>query len=219
MEFLKGADGTEVAFWCFAIFGTAFFILRVLMMVIGGFGAEDLDHSGADADAAGSLAGDVHDGAHAHHSDRLTASDTAFKLFSIHSITAFFMMLGWVGLACYKQFGLSVAVSGVSALVAGLFTMYVTGMLYKVMLGLAAPGATFRIEELVGQDVTVYLKIPAGGVGKVQFSDKGLSRIIEAVSDEKVAIDSFTTVRVVRTVSPRRVAVEPASPEGASGKS
>jgi hypothetical protein len=204
MDFLKGADGTEIIFWCFAIFGTVFFILRVLLMVLGGFGAEDLDSGDVDVD------GDMHAGheVEAHHSDRLTGSDTAFKLFSLHSITGFFMMLGWVGLACYKQFDLSITISAITAITAGVITMYVTAMFYKVMLGLASPGATFNIGDIVDKDVTVYLKIPGEGVGKVQFSDKGVSRIVEAVSEEKIDIDSFQTVRVVKVVSPRRVSVK-----------
>ena len=204
MEFLKGADGTEITFWCFAIFGTVFFFLRVLLMVLGGFGAEDLDHGDLDVD------GDIHSGhgVEAHHSDRLTGSDTAFKLFSLHSITGFFMMLGWVGLACYKQFDLGVTASALAAITAGLATMYVTAMFYKLMLGLASPGASFNIDDIMDKTVTVYLKIPGDGVGKVQFSDKGISRIVEAVSEDKTDIASFESVRVVKVVSPLRVSVK-----------
>lgn len=211
MDFLANADGTERAFWCFAVFGTVFFFLRVLMMVLGGFGAGDLDDGDVDVD--------LHDHAPgAHHSDSLTSSDVAFKIFSLHSITGFFMMFGWVGLACYKQYGLGVGASMGGAFVAGLFTMYVTAMMYKMMLGLASPGAMFNIEDMVGKDVTVYLKISADGVGKVQFSDKGLSRTIEAVSEEKKDIESFDTVRVVRVVSPRRVMVSAQAKEKSKGK-
>lgn len=210
MDFLANADGTERAFWCFAVFGTVFFFLRVLMMVLGGFGAADLD-GGVDVD--------LHDHAPgAHHSDSLTSSDVAFKIFSLHSITGFFMMFGWVGLACYKQYGLGIGASTGGAFVAGLFTMYVTAMMYKLMLGLASPGATFNIEDMVEKDVTVYLKISAGEVGKVQFSDKGLSRTIEAVSEDKKDIESFETVRVVRVVSPRRVMVSAQAKKNSKGK-
>ena len=215
MDFLAGADGTEFAFWCFAVLGTVFFFLRVLMMVLGGFGAEDID---ADIDADVDI--DLHDHAPgAHHSDSLTSSDVAFKIFSLHSITGFFMMFGWVGLACYKQYGLGVGASSAGAFVAGVFTMYVTAMMYKLMLGLASPGASFNIEDMVEKDVTVYLKIPAEGVGKVQFSDKGLSRTIEAVTEGKEDIASFETVRVVKVVSPRRVSVKATANDKEKGAS
>lgn len=209
MDFLKGADGTEVTFWCFAIFGTVFFFLRVMLMVVGGFGAEDLDGD-VDGDLDMDPDGDLHGGheTEAHHSDSLTASDAAFKLLSIHTLTGFFMMLGWVGLTCYKQFGLSAPISSALAFVGGIATMYMIAFMYKTMLSLASPGARFNIEDMVGKNATVYQRILDDGVGQVQYSDKGISRTVDAVSEDKKTIDSFEMVEVVRVMSPRRVMVK-----------
>ena len=124
-DFLKDAGLTELTFWGFAIFGTTFFLLRVVSMIIG-FGAEHADVG----DVGHDVGHDVPHGSEAlgtdHHSHDLAATDTAFKLVSINSITGFFMVFGWAGLAAFKDHELSEAMSLLVASIAGVLMMYLT---------------------------------------------------------------------------------------------
>lgn len=205
MEFMKGSSGTELIFWGSAIFGTMFFFLRVAAMVIGGFGGEDMADGDAGADADMDV--DVDVDVDADHGSHSTASDAAFKLLSIHSLTGFFMIFGWIGLAAYKQFSLGVIISIVLALAAGLFTMYITAWMFKLVVQLSSRGKPFSVKDAVGQDATVYSRIPKDGRGKIQLPYEGITRYIEAVSDEGTEIDSFKNVRIVRAMDARTVSV------------
>lgn len=202
------ASGTELMFWSFAVFGTLFFFLRVAAMAIGGFGSDDLD---ADADGHFDADGDgdvvdaelVEDG-QGHHGH---ASDAAFKLLSVHTVTGFCMMFGWMGLASYKQFGLGAPLSVLAAFAAGFSTMYATAWLFKMASHMTSMGASFTAKDLVGKEATVYLRIPESGRGKIQIGVDGITRFIEAVSDDGAEIDSFKVVQVTRAMDASTVAV------------
>ncbi|PIP81685.1 MAG: hypothetical protein CO113_09890 [Elusimicrobia bacterium CG_4_9_14_3_um_filter_62_55] len=205
------ASGTELMYWGFAVFGTLFFFLRIAAMALGGFGSEDFDdggHADADVDFDDGADGEaieaelVEDGEHHGH-----ASDAAFKLLSVHTATGFCMMFGWMGLAAYKQFGLGAPLSFLTALGAGFLTMYATAWLFKLASHMTSPGASFSAKDLVGKEATVYLRIPDNGRGKIQIGVEGITRFIEAVSDDGAEIDSFQVVQVTRAMDASTVAV------------
>ena len=98
LEFFAEADVLTKVFWSCALGGTVFFTVRLILMLVGG----DMDGSMDGID--GDMDGDTH-------------SDAAFELISVNTLTAFIMMFGWAGLTAYKQFGLSVMVSTVIAIV------------------------------------------------------------------------------------------------------
>ncbi|MBI4582423.1 MAG: hypothetical protein HY717_00120 [Planctomycetes bacterium] len=203
MSFLQGASGTELVFWAFALSGTLFFALRVMVMIVGGFGA---DSDVGPADLGGGH--DVHDvGADGHHSHDLQATDPAFKLVSINSITGFLMMFGWGGLTAYSQFQLGATVSILIAFAAGLLTMAVTASLFKFVHRLSSPGDVYTIDKTVGCVGSVYMKIPAQGRGKVQVICNGVTRFVDALSESGVEIDSFQEVQITKVVDPMTVMV------------
>ena len=186
-------------FWSFAVFGTLFFFLKVAAMVFGGLGAEDFD---ADSDIVDAEI--VEDGLHGSHD---SPSDAAFKLLSVHAVTGFCMMFGWTGLTVYKQFGLGAPVSFLAASAAGVTMMYATAWLFKLASHMTSPGAAFSLKDVVGNEATVYMKIPEGGRGKVRLGVDGLTRFVEAVSDDGAAIDSFKVVQITRALDGSTVGV------------
>lgn len=191
---LQGASGTESAFMLCALVGTLFFALRAAMMVFAGFGAADVEE--LDPTEAPS-----------HHSGQLEDSDPAFKLFSINSLTGFFMMFGWIGLAAHKQFHLGAGVSVLLAFAAGLLTMAVTGLLFKAVLGLQTTGSRFDASKAVGLSAAVYARIPAGGRGQIRVSHEGLTRTLDALSEEG-EIESFVNVVVLKAMDSKTVVVK-----------
>ena len=148
----EGMDTYETAFWIFAVAGTTLFVLKTLMMIVAG-----MEH-GSDVDADG--------------------SDVAFKLLSINSVTGFFMMFGWVGLAAYKQAELSGGLSVVCGFLAGLFAMYLISMLFLSALKLVSSGTQYRIEDTVGKQASVYEAIPAQGNGRIQVVLEDITRCL-----------------------------------------
>src|SRR5262245_19384527 len=82
----------NLVLWGLAVGGTALFVLKMVMLVMGGHGFGEHDDGGGFADAHGSA---DHD---AHH-DQHDSSKIAFQFFSIQAIAAFCMGTGWMGLA------------------------------------------------------------------------------------------------------------------------
>lgn len=184
-EFFFASDMLAKMFWSCAIAGTMFFVLRVILMFSGG----ELN-DGADA---------------AEFSD---ASDIAFEMFSVNSITAFIMMFGWAGLTAYVQYQLNPLKSIFIAFASGVFAFLITAYLFKLAMSLVSRGSEFRLESLVGMNVKVYQQIPANGEGKIQVSvPNGMTREVVAVSADKVLIESFKVATVISVVAPDIVSV------------
>ena len=143
-NFLQGAAFSEQVFWICAILGTLLFILRAFLMIFAGV-HHDFD-------------GDVY-----HDVDTPEGTEASFKALSLNSITGFFMMFGWVGLACYKQFGLSSGISTLVGFVAGALCVVLIAKVFQGASKLESPGAVFDVEKLIGEVVEVYQQIPAEG--------------------------------------------------------
>lgn len=187
---LEGMDSYEIAFWVCAIAGTTLFFLKSLLLIVGGMDHElDIDSNEIAQDG-------------------LDSSDAAFKLLSINSITGFFMMFGWVGLACYVQAELIPILSLFGGTIAGLITMYLTAKLFQGARHLISNGSQFIIENTVGKTGSVYQEIPENGSGKIQITVDGITREIDAISADNQSINSFTTIEVVSVLNPTTVAVK-----------
>ena len=193
---VNGMNGTEFVFWAFAVLGTVFFFLRVIAMAAG-------LHVGGH-DVLGHVPMDSGGDPHGHSSQD---SGDAFKLVSVQSLTGFFMMFGWMGLAAYKQFGWAAFPSFAAASVAGLAAMAATALVFKMMSGLTSPGSRFTTGATVGLSGTVYARIPAEGRGQVRLTVEGITRIVDAVSEDAVDLDSFSEIQAIRAVDDRTVSV------------
>lgn len=174
-------------------------------MVVGGFGGESdaLDHV-ADGDGGGAGHGDEG----AIHSQTLDATDMAFKLVSLQSLTGFFMTFGWAGLSCEKQFGLGTTPSFFISLAAGVVAMFITASLFKLMGRLNSSGDVFSVHKTVGLTGSVYTRIPSEGRGQVRLVINNSTRFVSAISEDRVDLDSFVPVTVVRVVDESTIAVK-----------
>ena len=139
----------------------------------------------------GSLDVDMHD---THH------DVPSFKLFTLHSISGFFMMFGLVGLACTDQFDLSYVHAFAIAAVAGVSVMVLIALIFRSALLFQGSGTVFTLNKTVGLVGTVYQRIPAHGQGKVSLVVNGISREVLAQSPDKKPIESFKIVTVIRVV-------------------
>jgi membrane protein implicated in regulation of membrane protease activity len=190
---MAGLTWIEIIYWASTIVGGTLFILRVIMMFIGGGVSDDALDSALDA------GGDLSMGDHVE-------TDVSFKLMSIQGLTSFFMMFGLVGLALLAA-GLPVFVTVLGGMLAGLVTVAVTGLIFTQMKRLQTEG-TINIQNTVGTQGSVYLTIPKNGTGQVQIIAQGSLKIFDAVSNSKSVIATGERVQVIGVTSGNTLIVE-----------
>lgn len=166
--------GVELAFLGSALIGTLFFLVRLLLMMFGGGDLDDADASSA------------HD------------TDVAFKLVSINSMAAFFMMFGWTGLTLYVDFEAGEILALIGGLAAGLLMMALTAWIFSLLKSFTSSGSEYQLKELIGQSAQVYERIPEEGLGIIQITHNGMMREISARSGSGAEIASFTRVKITR---------------------
>jgi hypothetical protein len=185
-------EAPDIVFWASALFGTTLFFMRLCVTMIGGLSDE-------------CAAGDdlLEDGGDDFHHQ--TGS---FKLFTLHSLSGFFMMFGWVGLACTKQLHYSHQVSMLYSLFAGGVTMILTAFIFKWSRLLVSSGTRFTIEKTVGLVGMVYQRISGNELGKIQVVVDGVTRELLALSCDDSDIESFCLIRVVKVLDYETVMVQ-----------
>jgi membrane protein implicated in regulation of membrane protease activity len=183
----------ESLFWASTVIGGVLFLLRLIFFAVGGdFG--DQPDGDIDIDVEGDL--DLSGG----------ESDTSFRVLSLQSLTAFFMMFGLSGLTLNST-GIHEAWAILGSLAVGILTGYIISLLFSVMRRFQSEG-TLRIENAVGQTGQVYLRIPATGSGQVRVSVQGRLKIFDAVSAQKDEIRTGESVTVVDVAGGRTLVVE-----------
>ncbi len=181
-------------FFYSALFGTTLFLLRVLSMFF--FGA--LGQEGSDEGFSESF-----DAEHHEH----TAG--SFKLFTLHSLSGFFMIWGLAGLACTEQYAFSLEKSLLIASFLGLCMLFLTGAIMHYALLLQSAGSVFSNEQTIGLIATVCQRIPQHGFGKIQVIVNGATREMLARSYHQKNIESFTSVKIIKVIDTESVEVEP----------
>jgi len=166
-----------------AVAGGTILVLRIILMFIG------IDQGDA-PDASIDLhdGGDMDVGAH----DGVTGE---VNFLSLQSIASFFTMFGLVGLGLLQTRAPHIW-SLLGALAAGVFTAWVTGMIFLQTRRLQSDG-TMVITNAIGQMGTVYLTIPEKGTGVVTVTVQGAQRNLDAVSEHGQRIATGSVVRVV----------------------
>jgi membrane-bound ClpP family serine protease len=167
--------------------GTALFLIKAALMLIGGDGDLDIDVEGD-----GGI--EVHSG--------------GFSLFSLLSILAFMMGAGWMGLLCREEFELGSALSAVIACSFGFALMLFASLGMLAMLRLQQSGK-YDIAHSLGKIAKVYLTIPEAGrgTGQIQINLDGRSTLLTAVSSG-AKIESFASVKVIEVRDDEVVIVE-----------
>ena len=192
MDTIAGFTALEKFYAICALLGGIMFVVRLILQFVGGMAGGDIGGGvdGAGGDVGGAMGGDAH----------AAASDHSFAVLSFQGLTAFFMMFGLVGLAVLRQTELGAVASLVAGLAAGAVTVWFISRIFMGMRRLQCDG-TLNLGNTVGQEGTVYLRIPADGTGKVQIGVQGRLQVFDAVSAAKTPLASGERVRVARVVS------------------
>ena len=145
--------------------------------------------------------------------EALEDSSASFRMVSVQSVTAFFMMFGLVGLTLRKEADWDEALAIIGAMVAGVASFWFIAKVIALMRRLQSSG-NIRLANAIGQEGSTYLTIPAGGVGKVQVVVQGRLRHVSAVARDGQAIPTGEQVTVVGMAADNTLVVERARGEG-----
>lgn len=171
-----------------AALGTAFFLFRLVFLMLGHAHGMDL-HVDAHVDGA--------------HPD----PGEAFKLLSLQSVSTFSMGFGWGGLGGYRGAGWSWQASVLMGVVAGIAMVWLLALMLKAIFDLQQSG-NISLDSALGGEGEVYVNIPASGLGsgQVRLVMNNRMRIVNAKS-EGDAIASARRIRVVRVHQDNTVGV------------
>lgn len=178
IEWFGSHSGLEQLFLLGAIVGGLILILRLILMIAG------LDH----------------------HTDLHMDSDAGFQALSIQGISAFFTMFGVVGYMLHHNAALGLILSLAGAVVAGVFSMWLIGRVFRAMLRLQSSG-TVSLFAAVGSEGSVYLTVGKEG-GRVQINFANRLREFEAISADGSTLPTGTAIRV-QSVTANTLVVAP----------
>jgi hypothetical protein len=173
-----------------ALFGSAIFIFRCISLFF--FNIDHHDH------------GDQYN----YHDHDASESDSGIRIFTLHSLSGFFMVGGFVGLACTENYAMGSEKALLIAFVAGATMLFLSACMMHSILKLQHRGAIFSLEQTCGLIGTVYQEIPARGQGKIQITVNNRTYEILAQSLDSKVIESFTQVVVNRVVDQHIVEVQ-----------
>ena len=157
---------------CCAIFGTIIFLIKTFLPV--DFGAE----VSADFNV-------------------VSDTDASFNIFTIESISAFFMCSGWSAWLCLNQFNYSVKLSALIAIVTGLIGMFLFVFLIAKLKKLEhIPKAD--MQELVGRTGKAYMNFSSKGSSKIQIEYNSQLEILDAINDSEEEINAFENIKVTK---------------------
>ena len=192
-------------FYIAAAFLGVFFVWQLVSALIGLSGGDSTDF-------------DTHVEAGVDHDTPPDAQDTlaAFKLVSVRSLLAFFTLFTWAG-ALYMNSAVPPSRAVLYGVLWGLAGMVAVSFIIHLMRRMAETG-NIKLASCVGTGGTVYLDIPAGGVGEVRALCDGVMTHLKARARAGSAVKAGTAVRVVRMLGPDVIEVETEGSERTENK-
>lgn len=226
-QWWSSLTGINKGFYVAAAFFSIIFVYQFVMSIIGLAGGEtdveldgdvdadfDADFDGdADFDVDADFDGDVDVDVDADVGDiesgsagAAAESVAAFRLLSIRAILAFCTLFTWIA-ARYLDIGESLGIALAWAIAWGVFGWALVTVLVNLLRRLTETG-TADLATCVGRAGTVYLDIPADGLGEVRVSVSGVITMVKARSADENGIKAPAPVRVMRMLDRNTVLVQ-----------
>ena len=169
----------EIIFIACAVFGSAFFIIMMTLMLLGGIVGGAIDT--------------VFD------ADFTLDTDLSFELFTLQGLSAAIMTFGLVGMFAIKSTDTEV-IAVFAGGIAAIASLYAMKVMMQGIYALQTDG-TMHTSEAVGVRGTVYSRIKPGETGEVQVPVKGGLRTLAArAKDKDLLIPTGTFIRVVDSI-------------------
>ena len=138
-----------------------------------------------------------------------TDHSSGLGLFSVQTISAFFMAFGWSGVLAIN-FGLSIPVAVIIACVCSAITMFAMLAMMRALMTLQAKG-NLNYENAVGKVATVYVTLPGNnedGGGQIQVNIQGRLRVAAARKKTPGEVKPGQQVRITEMFTETSVVVE-----------
>jgi len=169
----------EIIFIACAVFGSAFFIIMMTLMLLGGIVGGAIDT--------------VFD------ADFTLDTDLSFELFTLQGLSAAIMMFGLVGMFALKSTDTDV-IAVFAGGIAAIASLYAMKVMMQGIYALQTDG-TMHTSEAVGERGSVYSRIKPGETGEVQVPVKGGLRTLAArAKDKDLLIPTGTFIRVLDSI-------------------
>jgi hypothetical protein len=173
--------------------------VQLIMMLIG------LDAHGHDVGGTDVHAPDMHDIHHVPGVDD-AAHGVTLTFLSVRSIMAFGTLFSWAG-ALYLATGTSPILAIFYSLLWGLAGLLGVSFLLYWLLGMQEVG-NVPLWKAVGEEGTVYMDIPEGGIGKVRILCGRTICFINARSRSGEPFSAGTAIKAVGTLGERTLEVD-----------
>lgn len=211
-DWWQGLTPLNQVFYAVAGFFSLLFIWQFIAAMLGMGDHGSVDVQATDVDTGAGFTADQVD---AHMAEHAADSAASFKLLSVRAILAFFTMFSWAG-ALYLNSDIKPLTAVVYAFCWGMAGFIVTALLVNWLRNLQEIG-TGRLSTCVGGLGTVYLNIPAGGMGEVRVAVSGVVSHVRACGAGGAAIPAGAAIKVVKLIDPNTIEVAPA-PQAIPGK-
>lgn len=130
----------------------------------------------------------------------------AFKLLSLRSILAFLTLFSWGG-ALYLNQGKTMGRAMTYSVLWGMAAMAVVSIILSLMSRLTESG-NIKLSSCIGVNTTVYLDIPAKGVGEIRVLCSGVMTHLKARAANGEALKAGTSVKILNLCESNTVEVE-----------
>ena len=182
MDLFNSLEPLQKFFWTIACCASLVFIIQTIMTFVG---------LGTDTDVdAGPMDGSVD-----------SMEDGALSgVFSFRNLVNFLLGYGWAGVLLHDSIEKGWLLQLI-AIAVGLVFVLAFVFMFRQVMKLSHDGS-FKMEEAVGLNADVYLRIPAArtGRGKVQVSVKGSIHEIDAMTDNDTEIATGGQVQIVEVL-------------------
>ena len=128
----------------------------------------------------------------------MTDTDASFGLFTIETISAFFMCFGWMGWIAKDYLNYGMKLSLVIAVISGIIGMlFFSWLITQIKKFEHTPKQD--INELLNKSGKSYTTFPPNGNGKISIEFCGRLEELDAKNNTNEEIKSFESIKVVKT--------------------
>ena len=204
-EWWTNLGNVAQAFYIAAGFFSALMAWQLVAAIMGLSGDTGFDVDGVDGgiDADGMDHPEFEHGAHVDGIETIAS----FKLLGFRSILAFLTLFSWSG-ALYFAKGEPAAKVLLISTGWGFGAMVIVALVLWWLQRLTESGNP-QLATAVGTEGTVYLDIPAAGIGEAKVTVSGVLSHVRARGEGGVEIKTGTPIRVTRVIGPRTIEVKP----------
>lgn len=162
----------QQAFFWISLVSTVLFVLKmVIFLLFGGDAEVDVDF------------------------DSYTDADPSFSFFSVQSILAFFMGLGWMGLLLIKQATINPLMMLLISFVSGVLFMFATAYLMFCIKKLNH-NVKVDLNDYVGTEGKAYTSINPNTEGQIEIVINKKLVIMPAINITEEKIEAFAPIKI-----------------------